>query len=101
MEKHYVVTWKIDEWANTPEEAIAKAILSMPVPSNEDSIATVFEIVEVNKNKFVQPMEIDTLELEDEERERFIKVLDGQDDDEQHDEDSDEQEYKDFKRSAD
>ncbi len=73
-DKLYEVSWTIQEWANSPEEAIAKAILHMPVPSNEDTIATFFVV----KNEEKKVVQIDTLELKDEQREKFVKVLDGE-----------------------
>lgn len=86
MEKQIRVTWTIDVYAKTPEEAVAKAILMMPVPiRDEESFATHFETIEIQNGKFVEgsAVEIDTLELEGEERNRFISVLDGEEDEEE------------------
>jgi len=78
MEKHFRVVWEIDQWAATPEEAIAKAILALPVPSNEDTLATVFDVTNWDTKEKVQ---IDTLELEGNAKVRFLRVLDGREDD--------------------
>lgn len=76
-QKEFRITWSIDVSAATVEEAVAKAILAMPVPMNEETVATVFETCEIVKGKLVNPAEIDTLELDEEERSRFVAVLDG------------------------
>jgi hypothetical protein len=54
MEKQFRITWSIDEWAENPIDAIKKAIESMPTEANPDSIATVFEVIEVKNGKFVE-----------------------------------------------
>lgn len=98
MEKQFRIVWKIDKWANSPEEAIAKAILSMPVPSNEETLATVFTVTEMDENSkpAKKSVNIDTLELEEgsEERERFVSVLDGETyGDDRDDDDQDRESY--------
>lgn len=40
-ERHYTVTWTIDVWADSPEEAAHKALRTQ---RDNDSIATVFDI---------------------------------------------------------
>jgi hypothetical protein len=63
MEKHYVVIWKIDEWASSPLEAVQKAIKALPHERNEESIATVFDVEEINgSGKVVRTIQIDALE---------------------------------------
>lgn len=63
MEKHYVVTWKIDEFTSNPLEAIRKAIAALPHEQNEDTIATVFDVEEIDGNgKVVKTFQIDVLE---------------------------------------
>lgn len=73
-EKRYLVKWEIDEYATSPEEAIAKAILAMPVPANEETLATVFDVIEYNENG-KHHLQIDTLELEGEEELKFIRIF--------------------------
>ncbi len=41
MEKHYLVTWVIDIYAESPEEAARQALAIQRKP---DSIATVFDV---------------------------------------------------------
>jgi len=40
-ERHYTVTWTIDVWADSPDEAAHKALRTQ---HDTDSIATVFDI---------------------------------------------------------
>lgn len=83
--KRFRIVWEIDQWANTPEEAIAKAILAMPVPSNEDTwqqYLMPFDAIEFDENgKEVGKVQLDTLELEGNANIRFLRVLDGREDD--------------------
>lgn len=64
MEKRYLVKWEIDEFAETPLEAIRKAIAAMPTDSNPDTLATVFSVeeIDINSNKVVATHEIDLLD---------------------------------------
>jgi hypothetical protein len=62
-EKQYRVTWTIDEYASSPLEAVLKALKHMP--TNEESIATFFETLEIVKGKLENPEEIDLLELDE------------------------------------
>lgn len=62
-EKRFLIKWEIDEYATTPLEALRKAIEAMPVPSNEDTQATVFDIEEIDeKGKVVSKIQIDVLD---------------------------------------
>lgn len=64
MEKRYVIKWEIDEFASSPLEAIKKAIQAMPVEANEDTLATVFDVEELDENgKTVNKFQIDVLEV--------------------------------------
>lgn len=64
MEKRYLVKWEIDEFAENPLEAIKKAIAAMPTDSNEDTLATVFDVEEIDENgKTVDKFQIDVLEV--------------------------------------
>ena len=49
-EKVYRITWTIDQNAKNPLEAIMKAIEAMPVNEHEDTLATVFDVAEVDEN---------------------------------------------------
>jgi len=65
MAKHreFRVTWTIDENATNPLEAIRKAIAALPHEQNEDTIATVFDVEELDENsKVIATHQIDTLE---------------------------------------
>jgi hypothetical protein len=84
--KHFIVTWTIDAWSNTPEEAIAKAILDMPHPQrDEESLATFFSVEEVTETGNIEHGIFDTETFEGEQRKRFLNVLDGDDEDEDED----------------
>lgn len=65
-EKRYVIKWEIDTFASSPLEAVQKAIMAMPTLANEDSIATVFTVeeIDINTNEIVSTEEIDLLEGE-------------------------------------
>lgn len=64
MEKRFVVKWEIDEFAQNPLEAIKKAILALPHNGNEDTLATVFDVEELDVNgKLVKKFQIDVLEV--------------------------------------
>lgn len=55
-EKHYVVTWIIDEWADDPIEAAKKALDTM---RRHDSSATIFDVTENDTGKTI------TVDIED------------------------------------
>lgn len=62
-EKRFVVKWEIDEYADSPLEAIRKAIEALPHEHNEDTLATVFDVEELDENgKVVSTSQIDVLE---------------------------------------
>lgn len=42
--RQYLVTWEIDEWAESAKEAACKALITM---RNKNSIATVFKVHDV------------------------------------------------------
>lgn len=55
----YLVRWEIEVDADSPEEAVDKACQMLPVAGN-DSIATVFEVVEWNGHNYeMNPVEVD------------------------------------------
>ncbi len=58
MEKHYLVTWQIDEFADSPEQAAKQALERQ---RNPESIATIFTVVDVD-DKFQKVSTIDVLE---------------------------------------
>lgn len=64
MEKRFTIKWEIDEFAENPLEALRKAILAMPVEANEQTLATVFNVeeIDINSNKVVATHQIDILE---------------------------------------
>jgi hypothetical protein len=76
-EKHYRIIWVLDVEASSPMEAIKQAIESMPTAANPDSIATVFDVKELNQNsEVVKTQRIDLLEeSEDKEIDNLEKDL--------------------------
>jgi hypothetical protein len=67
-EKHYRIIWTIDQFAESPLEAIKQAIASMP-NGNPSSIATLFTVEEIDsKNKIASTQEIDLLSNEHEDK---------------------------------
>ena len=74
MEKRFTIKWEIDQFAENPLEAIRKAIAAMPTENNTDTLATVFDVEEIDENgKVVSKVQIDLL---DEEEDEFQKELD-------------------------
>jgi hypothetical protein len=62
MGKKYLVKWEIVQFANSPLEAIKKAIEEMPVPTNDDTLETVFDVEEIGENgKVLNKVRIDIL----------------------------------------
>jgi hypothetical protein len=59
MSRHYVVTWKIDIEADSPEAAAREALR---IQRNPESIATVFQVDERVGGAVVKPHTIDLLE---------------------------------------
>lgn len=49
---HFLISWQIDEEADSPQEAIRQAITRMPHPGSS-SCATIFEVVQDGTQKFV------------------------------------------------
>jgi len=81
MEKRFLIKWEIDEFAETPLEAIKKAIKAMPTDSNPDTMATIFDVeeIDINSNKVVATHQIDILELEEESGQDRESYTDDQD----------------------
>lgn len=81
MEKRFTIKWEIDEFAETPLEAIRKAIAAFPHENNNDTLATVFDVeeIDINSNKVIATHQIDILDedgLPIEEKDEFEKELD-------------------------
>lgn len=64
MEKRFTIKWEIDEFAETPLEAIRKAIAAFPHENNNDTLATVFDVeeIDINSNKVIATHQIDILD---------------------------------------
>jgi hypothetical protein len=56
MEKHYVITWAIDKFDKNPLAALKKAIEALPTPTSteEQTIATIFEVKCIDTNETFQ-----------------------------------------------
>jgi len=69
MEKRFTIKWEIDEFAENPLEALKKAIAAFPHEGNEDTLATVFDVeeIDINSNKVITTHQIDLLDEEDKE----------------------------------
>jgi hypothetical protein len=66
MEKRFQIKWEIDQFAENPLEAIRKAIAAFPHENNEDTLATVFDVQEIDENgKVVNTEQIDLLDEEE------------------------------------
>ncbi len=68
-EKRFLIKWEIDEFASTPLEAIRKAIAAFPHENNNDTLATVFDVeeIDINSNKVLSKVQIDILDGVEEE----------------------------------
>ena len=62
-EKHYLVRWEIDIWANSPYEAALQA-QEIQHDTKGDSLATIYDIIDPETEKVIA--QIDTLEPEEE-----------------------------------
>jgi hypothetical protein len=64
MKKRFTIKWEIDEFAETPLEALRKALLALPCEENKDTLATVFEVseIDINTNAVKNTVQIDILE---------------------------------------
>lgn len=70
MEKRFTIKWEIDQFAENPLEAIRKAIAAMPTENNTDTLATVFDVEEIDENgKVVSKVQIDLLDEDVQDRE--------------------------------
>lgn len=67
MSRHFLVCWEIDEFADTPLEAIRQAIAAFPHAGNPDSLATIFDVRELDECGQVVRLHSIDLEEEDEE----------------------------------
>lgn len=59
--KSYLVTWRIDIEADSPEEAAAQALI---IQRDAESIATCFEVLEVDESTNREPVTVDLWDRE-------------------------------------
>lgn len=85
MEKRYVVKWEIDQVGENPLEAIKQAILALPHVGNSDTLATVFDVVEldINTNEVIKTYQIDILETNPFDSEEVALFLENESADEE------------------
>jgi hypothetical protein len=63
MTKLFRIMWEIDMEANSPLEAVKKAIEVFPHERNEDTLATIFDVKELgDASDVLNRVQIDTLE---------------------------------------